>query len=119
HAGRLDIPATIVMPRHTPFVKVAATRSFSATVILDGETLADCEALVEREIARTGAALVHPYDDFRVIAGQGTVGLEIAEDGPTLDALVVPVGGGGLIAGIAVAMKALAPATEIVGVETE
>lgn len=119
HAQRLGIRATIVMPRFTPYVKVAATRSFGATVVLEGETLADCIAVVDRIKAETGAVMVHPYDDFDVIRGQGTIGVEVAEDGPELDAFIVPIGGGGLISGIAIAMKALSPKTEIIGAQTE
>jgi threonine dehydratase len=119
HAQRLGIPATIVMPKPTPFVKIAATRSFGAEVVLEGETLADAQARVEAIIAKTGAVLVHPYDDPEVIRGQGTIGLEIVEDRPDLDIVIVPVGGGGLISGIALAVKALAPAIEVIGVETQ
>jgi threonine dehydratase len=119
HAGRLNIPATIVMPKPTPFVKIAATRSFGAQVVLEGETLADSQATVEAIIARTGALLVHPYDDPHVIRGQGTIGLEILAAEPDLDAVVVPVGGGGLISGISIAVKELSPKTEVIGVETE
>jgi threonine dehydratase len=107
------------MPRPTPFVKIAATRSFGAEVVLEGETLADAQTTVEAIIARTGATLVHPYDDPEVIRGQGTIGLEILADRPDLDSVVVPVGGGGLISGIAIAVKALAPKVEVIGVETE
>src|SRR5690606_19092377 len=119
HAQRLGIPATIVMPKPTPFVKIAATRSFGATVILEGETLADCEATVRAIMADSGAILVHPYDDALIIRGQGTIGIEVIEDRPELEAVVVPVGGGGLLAGIAIAVKALSPSTEVIGVETE
>jgi threonine dehydratase len=119
HAQRLRIPATIVMPKPTPFVKIAATRSFGAEVVLEGETLADAQMTVEAIIARTGAVLVHPYDDPEIIRGQGTIGLEIVEDRSDLDMVVVPVGGGGLISGIALAVKALKPAIEIIGVETQ
>ena len=119
HAQRLGVPATIVMPRPTPFVKIAATRSFGAEVVLEGETLADAQTTVEAIIAKTGATLVHPYDDPEVIRGQGTIGLEILADRPDLDIVVVPVGGGGLISGIAIAVKALAPRVEVIGVETE
>ena len=119
HAGRMGIPATIVMPKPTPFVKIAATRSFGATVILEGETLADCEPTVHRIIAESGAVLVHPYDDPLVISGQGTIGLEAIADRPDLEIMVVPVGGGGLISGIAIALKELKPKVEVIGVETE
>jgi threonine dehydratase len=119
HAGRMGIPATIVMPRPTPFVKIAATRSFGAKVILEGETLADCETTVRAIMAVDGPILVHPYDDPQVIRGQGTVGLEVMADRPDLEILVVPVGGGGLISGIALAVKALNPRVQVIGVETE
>jgi threonine dehydratase len=119
HAQRLGIPATIVMPKPTPFVKVGATRAFGANVILDGETLADCEPAANRIVAETGAILVHPYDDTLVIRGQGTIGLEVLADRPDLDVLIVPIGGGGLISGIAIAAKALRPDIEMIGVETE
>ena len=119
HGGRLGVPVTIVMPRFTPYVKVAATRAFGATVLLEGETVAESQLAVDRIRAKTGAIQVHPFDDPDVIRGQGTIGLEVAEDEPNLDAFLVPVGGGGLISGVAIAMKALCPRTEIVGVETE
>jgi len=119
HAGRLGIPATIVMPKPTPFVKVASTRGFGANVVLEGETLADAQTTVEGIIAETGATLVHPYDDPLIIAGQGTIGLEILADRADLDTVIVPVGGGGLISGIAIAVKALKPDTTVIGVETE
>lgn len=119
HASRLGIPATIVMPKPTPFVKIAATRGFGADVILDGETLAESEVAARAIAATTGAKLVHPYDDPLIIGGQGTVGLEVIADQPDLDAVIAPVGGGGLISGIAIAVKALKPAVEVIGVETE
>ena len=117
HASRLGIPATIVMPTTTPHVKVAATRSFGATVVLAGETIADAQVTVERLINERGLVLVHPYDDKRIIAGQGTIGLEILDKNAELDTIIVPIGGGGLISGIAVAVKAKAPEIEIIGVE--
>jgi threonine dehydratase len=102
HAGRLGIPATVVMPVTTPFVKVEATRAYGAQVVLDGETVADAQVRAE-EIARARHLIwVHPYDDARVIAGQGTIALEMLEDVADLDLLVVPIGGGGLIAGNAI-----------------
>jgi threonine dehydratase len=119
HAQRLGIPATIVMPKPTPFVKIAATRSFGATVVLEGETLADAQVTVEGIIAQTGAVLIHPYDDMLIIRGQGTIGLEVVTDRPDVDVVIVPVGGGGLISGIALAVKALKPDTAVIGVETE
>ena len=109
HAARLGIPATIVMPVTTPFVKVAATRSHGAEVVLDGETVAEAQARCERILAERGLMLVHPYDDDRIIAGQGTIALEMLEEVPDLDALVIPIGGGGLIAGNAIAARARQP----------
>jgi threonine dehydratase len=117
HAARLGIPATIVMPVTTPFVKVAATRSHGAEVVLEGETIAEAQARCERILAERGLTLVHPYDDARIIAGQGTIALEMLEDVPDLDALVIPIGGGGLIAGNAIAARAVKPNIEIVGAE--
>jgi threonine dehydratase len=119
HAQRLGIPATIVMPLRTPFVKIDATRSFGADVVLEGETLAESQVKVEEIIDRTGRILVHPYDDREVIRGQGTIGLEIVAERNDLDAIIVPVGGGGLISGVAIAVKALSPRTQVIGVETE
>ncbi len=119
HAQRLDIPATIVMPEFAPFSKVERTKGFGARVVLTGDTL-DASAVAAREIAeREGLAFVHPYDDEKIIAGQGTIGLEILEDLPDLDVLVVPIGGGGIISGIAIAAKAIKPEIEIYGVEAE
>lgn len=117
HAERLGIPATIVMPVTTPFVKVAATRSYGAEVVLHGETVAEAEARCEQIHAQRNLVLVHPYDDPRIIAGQGTIALEMLEEVPDLDALVIPIGGGGLIAGNAIAARAKKPAIEIIGAE--
>ena len=117
HAARLGIPATIVMPVTTPAVKVAATRSHGAEVVLDGETVAEAEARCEKILAERGLTLVHPYDDTHIIAGQGTIAFEMLEDIEDLDALVIPIGGGGLIAGNAIAARALKPKIEIIGVE--
>jgi len=119
HAARLGIPATIVMPKTTPFVKVEATRSFGARVLVEGDTLVECHAIASGIADTTGAVWVHPYDDPHVIRGQGTIALEMLEDGPPLDVLLVPIGGGGLISGMAIATRALSPDTEIIGVETE
>lgn len=119
HAQRLGIPAVIVMPRFTPGVKVERTRGFGAEVVLHGDTL---EAAREHAYAlarERGLVFVHPYDDAAVIAGQGTVALEMLHDVPELDALVVAVGGGGLIAGMATAAQALRPSIEIIGVQTQ
>ncbi|MTW16372.1 threonine ammonia-lyase [Rhodoplanes serenus] len=117
HAQRLGIPATIVMPEPTPFVKVASTKAFGARVVLHGETLADSQERVEAIIAAEGSTLVHPYDDPMIVAGQGTIALEMLEAVPDLDVLVIPIGGGGLIAGNAVAARGLRPGIEVVGVE--
>jgi len=117
HAARLGIPATIVMPRPTPFVKVENTERHGARVVLTGETLAEAQAEAERLQQVEGLVFVHPYDDPHIIAGQGTIALEMLADRPDLDCLVVPVGGGGLIAGNAVAAKALKPDIAIIGVE--
>ena len=118
HAGRLGIPATIVMPLGTPFNKVKHTKGFGARVVLDGTTLSESFARAQKIAAEENLVFVHPYDDPKVIAGQGTVALEMLADAPMLDALVVPIGGGGLISGIAVAAKALKPAIDIYGVQT-
>jgi threonine dehydratase len=117
HARRLGIPATIVMPVTTPFVKVAATEAYGATVVLDGEAVSDCQLRAEAIASERKLAWVHPYDDPHVIAGQGTVALEMLEEAPDLDVLVIPIGGGGLIAGNAIAARGMRRSIEIVGVE--
>ena len=117
HAAKLGIPACVVMPVLTPFVKVAATRAYGAEVMLDGETLSDAQALAETLARERNLTWVHPYDDPHVIAGQGTIGIEMLDAVPELDTLVVPVGGGGLIAGIAIAAKGIKPSIEIVAAE--
>ena len=116
-AGRLGIPATIVMPKATPFSKVERTRALGATVELHGETLSDSARHAEALARQHGLTFVHPYDDEHVIAGQGTLALEMLADAPDLDCLVIPIGGGGMAAGIAVAAKALKPGIEILGVQ--
>jgi threonine dehydratase len=117
HAQQLGIPATVVMPRATPTVKVESTRAHGAEVILAGDSLADAAAEAARVTAERGLTFIHPYDDPAVMAGQGTVALEMLAAQPGLDALVVPIGGGGLIAGVATAVKALSPRTEVIGVQ--
>ena len=119
HATLLGIPATIVMPESTPANKVSRTEDNGATVVVDGATLEDAAAIARRLAAERGATLIPPYDDPSIIAGQGTCGLELLEDGPDLDALVVPVGGGGLFAGCCVAARAVAPDVELIGVQSE
>lgn len=118
-ASLMQIPATIVMPENTPFIKVKYTERFGARVILSGQIVDEAaEAALEiRE--REGLTFVHPYDDFDIMAGQGTVALEMLADVPDLEAMVIPIGGGGLIAGCAVAAHGLNPDIDIVGVETE
>ncbi|TFY98018.1 threonine ammonia-lyase [Ramlibacter rhizophilus] len=117
HAQRLGLRAVIVMPRFTPGVKVERTRGFGAEVVLHGDSLDEARAHALQLAREQDLALVHPYDDEAIIAGQGTVGLEMLQAVPDLDCVVVSVGGGGLIAGMATAMKALRPGIEVVGVQ--
>jgi threonine dehydratase len=119
HAARLGIAATVVMPRFTPNAKVARTAAHGATVVLEGETLGEAAAHALALAAREGRTVIHPYDDDLVIAGQGTTGAEMLADEPALEMLVIPVGGGGLIAGCAVAAHAQNPAVQVIGVEVE
>ena len=118
HAQRLGLRAVIVMPRFTPSVKVEGTRSFGAEIVLHGDTLDEARSHAVELAQAQGLTFVHPYDDEAVVAGQGTVGLEMLQAVPDLDTLLVAVGGGGLIAGIAVAAKALKPEIEVIGVQT-
>src|SRR5262249_35608309 len=117
HAARLAIPATIVMPVTTPIVKIEATEAHGATVVLEGETVAEAQIKAEALSHERGLTWVHPYDDEYVIAGQGTIACEMLEDAPDLDTLVIPIGGGGLISGNAIATRSRRPAVEIVGAE--
>jgi len=119
HGQRLAIPVVIVMPRHTPNAKVRQTRVFGAEVHLHGSRFAETLSFTQELAEQRDLVLVHPFDDEAVIAGQGTLGLELLEQAADLDTIVVPVGGGGLIAGTAVAAKALRPQIAIVGVQTE
>ncbi len=119
HATRLGIRATIVMPRHTPNLKVRNTRELGAEVHLAGEGVAEAGEVAHRLAEEHDLVFVHPYDDERIIAGQGTIALEMLEDMPDLECLVIPIGGGGLIAGNAVAAKTLNPAIEVIGVQSQ
>jgi len=119
HAHRLGIPAVIVMPRYTPNVKVEHTRDHGAEVILQGETFDEASEHTQKLARKRGLTLVHPYDDPLVMAGQGTIALEMLEQQPTLETLLVPVGGGGLVSGMAVAAKGVYPGIEVLGVQSE
>ena len=118
-AQRMGIASTIVMPRFAPPVKVENTRNFGAEVVLEGDTFEDARAAGVALAAERGLTLVHPFDDLAVVAGQGTIALEMLEQQPSIDTLVVAIGGGGLIAGIATAARALDPGIRIIGVQTE
>lgn len=118
HAKRLGIPATIVMPNGTPMTKIGRTRDHGATVIVDGDNLSEALTRAEDIAARQSLTFVHPFDDSAVIAGQGTIAEEMLQAIPDLDVLVVPIGGGGLISGIAIAAKAINPAIHILGVQS-
>jgi len=117
HGARLGIPVTIVMPKTTPFVKVEQTRSHGANVVIEGETYDDASVFAVTLGEERGLVFVHPFNDLDVIAGQGTIALEMFEDAPDLQILPVPIGGGGLIAGVATAAKAIKPDVSIIGLE--
>ena len=119
HAEHMGIPATIVMPAQTPFAKVARTRAFGAKVVLEGRNLNECESTVNALIQEHSLTLIHPYDNELVMMGQGTAGLEMLTDQPDLDILVVPIGGGGLMGGIATIARDMRPNIKIYGVQTE
>ncbi|MEO7150556.1 MAG: threonine ammonia-lyase [Burkholderiaceae bacterium] len=119
HAQRMGIPATVVMPRFASAVKVENTRGFGATVVLEGDTFDDARTHGLALAAERGLTVVHPFDDLAVIAGQGTIGLEMLAEHPQLDTLIIAIGGGGLIAGIGTAARAIRPDIRIVGVQTE
>ncbi len=119
HAQRLNIPATIVMPNGTPFNKIKKTEDFGAKVVLYGTAFDESVDETMRMAARDNLVFVHPFDDDDVIAGQGTLGIEILEDQPDIDTIVVPIGGGGLMAGVATAVKAMKPEIEIIGAQAQ
>src|SRR3569833_2979326 len=119
HAKRLGIPAKIVMPSATPTIKVTQTEGHGAQVVQYGALVDDAYAKAREREAECGYVFVHPFDDPQIIAGAGTVGLEMIEDAPELDTIVVPIGGGGLMSGIATAARALRPEIEMIGVEAE
>ena len=119
HARRLGIPAMIVMPMGTPLTKISRTREHGAETVIGGSNLSEALELASSVTAEKSLAFIHPYDDPDVIAGQGTLGLELTNAIPDLDEIVVPIGGGGLISGIAIAAKAVRPAIRIIGVQTE
>ena len=118
HARALDISATIVMPAITPYAKIESTQNLGAKVILEGQTLTDAMTYALQLAEEHGLTFIHPYDDPAIITGQGTIALEMLADVPDLDVLVVPIGGGGLAAGIAIAAKEMNPAIEIIGVQS-
>lgn len=119
HAKRLGIPATIVMPESTPIVKVTQTEGHGATVVLFGKIVDDAFAKARELALENGYVFVHAFDDPQIIAGAGTVGLEMIEDAPELDTIVVPIGGGGLMSGVSIAARAIKPDMEMIGVEAE
>jgi len=119
HAKRLGIPATIVMPESTPIVKVTQTEGHGATVVLFGKIVDDAFAKARELALENGYVFVHAFDDPQIIAGAGTVGLEMIEDAPDLDTIVVPIGGGGLMSGVSIAARAINPDIEMIGVEAE
>jgi threonine dehydratase len=117
HGRDLGIPVTVVMPRFAPLIKVATCRKFAANVVLHGDTFADARAKADQLAAENHLTYIHGFDDPAVIAGQGTIGLELLDQVPDLDAVIVPVGGGGLVAGVSLALKSLKPEVKIIGVE--
>jgi threonine dehydratase len=117
HGRELGIPVTVVMPRFAPLIKVATCRRFGANVVLHGDNFADAKAKADELAAAGGLTYIHGFDDPAVIAGQGTIGLELLEQVTGLDAVIVPVGGGGLIAGVSLAIKSLRPSVRVIGVE--
>lgn len=119
HAHLLGIDAMIVMPRHTPSAKIERTRKWGAHIIAEGEDFAEASRIAEQIRTREGRVLVHPFDDLAVMAGQGSFAIELLEDAPPLDFLILPIGGGGLLSGSAVVTQAISPQTRIIGVQVE
>jgi threonine dehydratase len=119
HGRRLGVPVTIVMPKPTPVIKVMQTEGHGATIVLHGELFDEAYAHALQLEQERGLTFLHPFDDAQVIAGQGTVALEMLEDAPDIDVLVVPIGGGGLMSGVGIAAKALKPGIELIGVQAE
>ncbi|KRA65873.1 threonine dehydratase [Caulobacter sp. Root655] len=117
HGARLGVPVTIVMPKSTPFIKVQHTRDFGATVVIEGEGYDEASAHASKLQAEQNLTFVHPFDDYDIMAGQGTIALEMLEDVPDLEILPVPIGGGGLISGVATAAKSIKPDIRIIGCE--
>jgi threonine dehydratase len=119
HAQHLGIPATIVMPKRTPFNKIAKTEDFGAKVVLFGDTFDESVAETLKIARNDNLVFIHPFDDKEVVAGQGTLGIEMMEQRPDLDAVVIPIGGGGLMAGVATAIKGMNPKVEVIGAQAE
>jgi threonine dehydratase len=119
HAQLLSVPATVVMPRFAPLTKVVNCRRFGATVVLDGADISEARARADQIASQQGLTYINGFDDPAIIAGQGTIGLEIVAQVPELDAVIVPIGGGGLLAGVALAVKHLKPGVKVIGVEPE
>jgi len=119
HAQLLGIPATVVMPRFAPLTKVANCRRFGAVVLLEGANISEARSRADQVASERGLTYINGYDDPAIIAGQGTIGLEVAEQVPEADAIIVPIGGAGLVAGIALALKTLRPNLQVIGVEPE
>lgn len=118
HARAMDIPATIVMPKNTPFAKIESTEKFGVSLILEGQSLFEAMEFATQLAEKEGLTMIHPYDDPAIIVGQGTVALEMLTEVPDLDVLIIPIGGGGLASGMAIAAKAINPKIEIIGVQT-
>lgn len=119
HGRKMGVTVNLVMPESTPSIKLLSCQEMGAEVVLSGETIADAQTIAEDIARKQNKTLVHPYDDYSIIAGQGTIALEMLEDYPSLDTIIVPIGGGGLIGGVATTVKTLRPEIQIIGVEAE